>query len=33
MRVIEQRWAHLYNKEEHFRLQHAIAKELGERAT
>lgn len=33
MRVIEQRWAHLYNKDEHFCLQHAIAKELDERAT
>jgi hypothetical protein len=32
MRVIEQRWAQLYNKDEHFRLQHAIAKELDERA-
>lgn len=33
MRVIEQRWGQLYNKEEHYRLQHAIAKELDERAT
>jgi hypothetical protein len=31
MRVIEQRRGKLYNKEEYYRLQHTIAKELNER--
>lgn len=33
IRVIEQRWAQLYDKKEHYRLQHAIAKELDEGRT